>query len=144
MKTEETELLRMALPSYLYHELKVSYTDPESSHLNYDNCILSWPMIAAIIENPKYKIRFRPWKALTEYQEDLGFVPIDFFEIGDEDNDSREYDHGNIKLIEWLETISEHSLGAECFSLPSGVFLQLIEWHFNVYNLPDRLVSYKE
>ena len=67
------------------------------------------------------------------------FIPIEKFEIGDDDS-GIEYDHGNIRLIKDLESISKYNSYHDIQFLPFEVVQRLIEWHFNVFNLPDELI----
>lgn len=85
----------------------------------------------------------RPLSDLTkeiEYNGDK-FVPIEWFEIGDDVNESLEYDNGNIKLIRSLESISKYGTVNNVNYLPFGVVEKLFEWHFNVFNLPEKLIE---
>jgi hypothetical protein len=79
----------------------------------------------------------RPLSDLTKEITHKGetFVPIDFFEIGDDENQSYEYDYGNIKLIKPLETISENYLLHDTIFLPYGVIQKLHEWMFDTEGL---------
>ena len=63
------------------------------------------------------------------------FVPIEWFEIGDSTNDSLEYEHGNIKLIRSLESLSKNEFVNDINYFPFGVIQKLIEWKFDVYGL---------
>jgi hypothetical protein len=58
------------------------------------------------------------------------FTPIEWFEIGDDENDSLEYDNGNIKLIRSLESLAKNGMVNDINYLPYGVIQQLIEWKF--------------
>jgi hypothetical protein len=69
------------------------------------------------------------------YNDGNSFVPIDYFEIGDDCNNSLEYDHGNIKLIRSLESLAKHGIVNDIDYLPFGVAKILISWHFNIFNL---------
>lgn len=79
-----------------------------------------------------FKPIYRPKEHLTIPITHNGetFVPIEWFEIGDDSNESIEYDFGNIKLIKDLESISEHGSLHDINYLPYGVIQKLIEWHF--------------
>ena len=63
------------------------------------------------------------------------FVPLDWFEIGDDNNVSIEYDYGNIKLINLLESLSVNSHCIDTSHLPYGATKKLFEWHFDVFAL---------
>ena len=67
------------------------------------------------------------------------FVPIEKFEIGDDDS-GIEYDHGNIRLIKDLESISKYNSYHDIQFLPFEVVQRLIEWKFNIFFLPDELI----
>ena len=60
---------------------------------------------------------------------------LDFFEIGDDSNYSIEFDHGNIKLIENLESIADNKSYFDIQFLPYAVVQQLIEWHLDIFGL---------
>lgn len=60
---------------------------------------------------------------------------LDFFELGDDDNYSIEFDHGNIKLIKNLESIADNKSYFDIQFLPYAVVQQLIEWHFDIFGL---------
>ena len=82
------------------------------------------------------KLLLRPLSSLTKEITHNGetFVPVEWFEIGDDENTSLEYDYGNIKIIKQLEDISR--IGMFQFKyLPFGVVQKLIEWHFDLWNL---------
>jgi hypothetical protein len=81
----------------------------------------------------------RPLSQLTEVIEHNGerFVPIDWFEIGDDQNESFEYDYGNIKLIKTLEVIAKHETWQDCDFLPNGVVRYLHSLHFDTFGLID-------
>ena len=85
----------------------------------------------------KFKLILRPLSDLNKEIEHNGekFVPIEWFEIGDVDNDSIEYNHGNIKLIKTLETIATYNVVHDIAYLPFAVVLKLIEWHFDIASL---------
>lgn len=86
--------------------------------------------------NSEAKLLLRPLSSLDKPLEELeGLSPIEWFEIGDDENNSIEYDSGNIKLIKNLEGIAKNPL---CFQLeyfPYGVVRKLLEWHFDVFGL---------
>ncbi len=79
-----------------------------------------------------------PLSSLTEpiWHEGKEIVPIEWFEIGDDRNDSIEYDHGNIKLINHIFEISDHNMSYDIKFLPYAVVQKLIEWHFAI-DIPD-------
>lgn len=69
------------------------------------------------------------------------FVPVEFFEIGDSDNISLEFDYGNIKLINNLEEIAKHNIYNDIKYLPNYVVNKLFEWHFDVFGLIPKGLS---
>lgn len=81
-----------------------------------------------------------PLDYLTKEIEHNGerFVPIDWFEIGDEDNNIEEFDHGNIKLIKNLGWAALDSSGHDARMLPYAVVLKLFEWKFDMFHLIDQ------
>jgi len=86
----------------------------------------------------KFKPLLYNISSLTEFREDLGFVPIEWFEIGDDENDSLEYDNGNIKLIRNLKALSKYPSQSEIKYLPYGVIKKLYEWNIDIHNLISR------
>jgi len=91
-----------------------------------------------ISENSEYfKPILRPLSDLTKEIEVNGekFVPIEFFEISDDENKNKEYDYGNIKLIRSLESLSKNAFVNDISYLPYGVVEKLYEWHFDIYGL---------
>lgn len=79
----------------------------------------------------------RPLSDLTKEIEIDGekFVPIEWFEIGDDVNESLEYGNGNIKLIRSLESMSKYGIVNDVNYLPFGAVEKLFEWHFDVFGL---------
>lgn len=96
------------------------------NHLIYEGLLLE-----------KHKPILCPLSDLTKEIEVNGekFVPIEWFEIGDDVNDSEEYDHGNIKLIKTMESISKFNISNDMLHLPYGVVQKLYEWHFDIHGL---------
>jgi hypothetical protein len=90
-----------------------------------------------------FKPILRPLSDLTKEIEHNGekFVPIEWFEIGDDDNWFYEFDSGNIRLIKNLATISKHNLSHDIKFLPFAVTQQLIEWHFDVFGLIENKLA---
>jgi len=86
----------------------------------------------------RIKLLLRPLSDLTTEIEHNGerFVPIEWFEIGDDENKSPEYDCGNIKLIDLLESMAKHNFCQSDF-LPHGVVQKLLEWNFDIFGLLD-------
>lgn len=82
----------------------------------------------------------RPLSDLTSEIEHNGarFVPIEYFEIGDDDNYAFEFDSGNIKLINKLSSIASHNVYHDIQFLPHAVVQKLTEWHFDHQGLIDR------
>lgn len=78
---------------------------------------------------------FRPYKKIEVNGKK--FEPIEWFEIGDDENNSLEYDNGNIKLIRSLEYLSKKGIVNDINYLPFGVIQKLFEWHFDVFGLID-------
>lgn len=81
-----------------------------------------------------YKILCRPASQLTKEIEHDGknFIPVDYFEIGDDDSYFFEFDHGNIKLIKTLRKIAEYNVEFDFQFLPSVVVDKLKELYFNL------------
>jgi hypothetical protein len=79
----------------------------------------------------------RPLSDLTKEIDHDGekLVPIEWFEVGDEEYYFHEFDFGNIKLIKNLKSISEHNCFYDINYLPYSVVQKLLEWHFDIFNL---------
>ena len=82
----------------------------------------------------------RPLSDLTKEIEHNGerFVPVEYFEIGDDDNYTYEFDSGNIKLIQKLKTISKYNVQFDIKFLPFEIVNTLISWHFDVFGLIEQ------
>lgn len=136
------------IAAYLPYKLKVRVEDYKCDYVNrefdeviglhqWDKSGLLWSALTDGGAKPsldRIKPVFYPLSCLTKYREDLGFVPNEWFEIGDDDN-NEEYYHGNIKLIKTLERISEFKISNDIDYLPFGVVQKLLEWHFDIYGL---------
>lgn len=81
-----------------------------------------------------------PLSDLTKEIENKGekFVPIEYFEIGDEDSNFFEFDFGNIKLIKSLESIANNNCLHDINYIPFSVVQKLVEWHFDIAGLIDK------
>lgn len=66
------------------------------------------------------------------------FIPVETFEIGDDESYGPEFDHGNVKLIEDLKTLATYDCHNDIHYLPYVVVQMLLEWHFDIYNLIGR------
>ena len=88
----------------------------------------------------KYKPILRSLKSLTKeiVNNEEKFIPIEWFEIGDDENDSLEYDHGNIKLIKSLESLSKNLFANDINFFPYGVVQKLHEWRFDTKKLIEK------
>lgn len=109
-------------------------TKPIQDYLNYMGSI------DQLLKDEKLKPILRPLSDLTSKIEHNGerFVPIEYFEIGDDDKYPYEFDNGNIKLIQKLKTIKKYSTYFDISFLPFEVVRQLIEWHFDVFGLIEK------
>lgn len=65
-------------------------------------------------------------------------IPIEWFEIGDEDNNSNEYDFGNIRIIRSLKSLAKNGSLNDIIFLPYGLIQKLIEWHFDIFGLIEK------
>lgn len=85
------------------------------------------------------KPNLRPLSSLTKeiivdgYNDGKPFVPVEYFEIGEENNVVPEQDFGNIKLIKDLEEIAKHEIYHDIKFLPFWVIELLLKWHFNIW-----------
>lgn len=67
------------------------------------------------------------------------FIPIEWFEIRDDESENWfSFDHGNINLINDLNSISTHQVYHDINFLPYAVVQKLIEWHFDVFGLIEK------
>ena len=72
------------------------------------------------------KPRLYPLSSLTEYREDLGFVPMDKINIG---NNFFSNNHG---------FLNENGETSSILILPYTEIQKLFDWHFDCFNLIDR------
>lgn len=130
---------------YLPYGLKMIHNYKKARH-NGEKKLRLWVMELSfmnaqiIVRDEDRKLILRPLSDLTKEIEVNGekFVPIEWFEIGDDSNDSEEYDHGNIKLIKTLERISKFNISNDILYLPHGVVQKLYEWHFDIQGLIEK------
>ena len=140
---ENKEDLLKIYSSYLPYELNVKkkfgrYSPTKDEILEIDD--LKTFSMSKIFRPYLYSMDY-----LTKEIEHKGerFIPIEKFEIGDDDY-GIEYDHGNIRLIKDLESISKYNSYHDIQFLPFEVVQRLIEWHFNVFGLSDSEFIKKE
>lgn len=83
-----------------------------------------------------------PLSDLTKEIEHNGekFVPIEYFEIGEDDN-GIEYDFGNIKTINLLESISKNNCWHDIHYMPFSLVQKLLEWHFDIHGLIEKRLA---
>ena len=116
------------LAPYLPYKIKVT---------NYDKP-LNARLVDLIAGKPyeQYKPILRPLSDLTKEIEVNGekFVPIYFFELGDDFNESVDYGKGNIKLIGLLKDMAKFNF-IDIDYMQYGVLNKLFEWHFDVFGL---------
>lgn len=125
------------ISAYLPYKLKVSVNHNEYIVTIDDEMDSDSICLTDVIENG-HKLLLRQLSGLTKEIEVNGekFIPIEYFEIGDEPSDfPYEFDTGNINLIRTLETISKHNVYHDVKYLPSIVVEKLHEWHFDTENL---------
>lgn len=141
------------LAPYLPYRLKAEMLDYKSDYVGkqYDeivgvhqwdkNC-LYWSALTVGGSKPnieRIKPILRPLSDLNKEIEHNGekFVPIDWFEIGDDWNESIDYGAGNVKLIGLLEDMSKHNF-IDLPYMSYGVTQKLFEWHFDVFGLINK------
>lgn len=66
------------------------------------------------------------------------YIFIELFEIGDTDGFIYEFDSGNIKLLNLLESISIHNNSHDINYLPYPVVEMMYEKHFDVFGLIEQ------
>lgn len=142
---------------YLQHNLKVKLSDIGIKWLhenqkpltNIDNDVFSihdihlWnssiemanidDIYVGYLEIGGIKPILRPLSQLLEEIECNGetFTPLDFFEIGDEDN----FEYIDMQTYRLLESIARHNIIHDVRWLPYGVVEKLIEWNFDINGL---------
>lgn len=87
-----------------------------------------------------FKPILRPLSDLTKEIEINGirFEPAYWFEICDDENDSLEFDFGNIKLIKQIKGIAQNECHHDLQFLPYFVINKFFEWHFDVFGLIEK------
>lgn len=126
------EFLAMSLPFGLY-----SFPNNRKEYELYESFSYSNEFEYNNIGGLKYIPILHPLTDLTKEIEHNGekFVPIEWFEIGDDENNSNEYDSGNVKLIRSLKSLAENGIVNDVDYLPFGVVQKLIKWHFDITKL---------
>ena len=81
-----------------------------------------------------FKLLLRPLSSLTKQIEHNGemFVPIEYFEIGDDSDDEIDYGKGNVKMIGLLKDMARHNFIQTSY-MPYGVIKKLLEWHYDIF-----------
>jgi hypothetical protein len=119
--------LTVSIQSELYPNPQVIGIVRDVVYLNYHGSSLSMNI-------DKIKPYLHPLSSLTEYREDLGFVPIEELQrLFEFDDDFEITNHLQILL---------HNLADGHYYFPPNFFLNLYEklysWHIDVHNLIDR------
>jgi hypothetical protein len=147
----ELELKHLA--AYLPYGLKVQHNSYSNGRLDTiycsieclsDECVTFSSFMAEDYhfgskENDcEFKPILRPLSMLGKEIEVNGerFIPIDWFEIGDDCNNSVDYGQGNVKLIGLLKDMAKHKF-IQLEYLNYGVVEKLCEWHFDIFGLID-------
>ena len=65
------------------------------------------------------------------------FVPIEWFEISDVENNSVDYGKGNVKIIGLLKDISKYNF-IDLSYINYGIVEKFIEWHFDIFGLIEQ------
>lgn len=130
---------------YLPYGLKIDYKDKIIELTGIKN-YTPWSSQPCVSINKDtwtylYEIKpiLHPLSDLTKEIEVNGekFVPIEYFEIGDENN-GIEYTSGNIKTISSLYVISKYNIINDIIYLPFGIVQKLYEWHFDILGLIEK------
>lgn len=127
------------LAPYLPYGLKIFSEDGNS----YD--VITDIQIAHIIKHNRIgevKPILRPLSDLTKEIKVNGekFVPIEYFELGDDYNESVDYGNGNIKLIGLLKDMAKYNF-IDSNYMPYYVVQKLFEWHFDVFGLIEKRLA---
>lgn len=127
------------LAGYLPYGLKVWHTDW--------NCELTMNATGSGSDNlsiedvPEYaKPILRPLSDMTKLI-NYGLsscIFIELFEIGDTDGFIYEFDHGNIKLLKQIASISLHNSANDINYLPYPVVQMMREYHFDTHGLIEK------
>lgn len=121
-----------------FDEKRCKWHTCEIVEVRRDECFISDGEMEFEVSFYEIVIISRPLSDLTKFCKDLGFVPIEWFEIRDDENGSLEYDYGNIKLIRSLESLAKNGFVNDTNYLPYGVVQKLHEWHFDTDNLIEK------
>jgi len=124
------------LKGYLGTELEIQHNYEFAKH-NKEKDLRPWVTILGHLflpdENYEYKFKplLFPLSMLTEFREDLGFVPIKylFYNVISTDSDMYSNDINN-----FMEVCSEHSLDF----CPFICIEKLYEWHFDIHGLIEK------
>lgn len=81
-----------------------------------------------------FKLILHPLSDLTKPCLPNGNIPIDFFDIYEEDN----FEYTDIKTYRLIESISKNNIIHDIKWLPYGVVEKLFEWHFDVFDLIEK------
>lgn len=84
-----------------------------------------------------FKPLLRPLSQLTHKitHNGVSMVFTDLFEIGDDVGYNYEFDHGNVKLIKQLESISKNNCHNDIKYLPFAVVQEMIKYYFDIHGL---------
>jgi len=136
----ELKHLATYLPYNLKYQLYGNFPIKEGvENIIKDIRVIDLKNIQKVIDWETCKPILRPLSDLTKEITHNGetFVPVEWFEIGDDENLSIEFDFGNIKTIKSLESLAKNGFCNDIIFFPYGLTHQLIEWHFDVFGLID-------
>lgn len=133
------------LVGYLPYGLKIWHSSYKARHIwdiNIEEGIQDRSMTAvtltAICNGNEYlKPILRPLSDMTkEINYGLSsYIFTEIFEIGDTDGFIYEFDNGNIKLIQLLESISNHNSFYDINYLPYPVVQMMYQYHYDIHGL---------
>lgn len=135
---DKQELLE-CIVGYLPYNVKAQlYFNGKKQHqVVNSNKTLCLRTVAFYIENYDhigFKIILHPLSDLTKPCLEGGKIPIDLFDVYEEDN----FEYTDIKTYHEIENIAKHGIIHDVKWLPYGVVEQLLKWHFDVFGLIEK------
>lgn len=141
------ELLKI-YSAYLPYKLKIGFEGDDYEHLlvGVDLCNEGLQLISPFgdfgrceIDKPKPVLYDLSYLTKEIEHEGEKFVPIEYFDVGDDSSNSYPYDFGsgNVSIIRTLKSIAENNIVFDVKFLPFEVVQRLISWKINVFGLKE-------